>query len=179
MTHSHTCPHTHGHRFAGTHTGTGRCTHQMRPQHSQSKSAPTALPTLNVRAALSGSLCPSLSFHPVPLSLFTPSLPMCLPSAFDSHFCSLSVSLSLFSSLCLSFALTIFCGLSDFHSCSLSIFHFFPLSIFLLLSSTLSLTFSPPSPSLSFQQISALAPKRLTAHNLSHVTQKQSRAVAL
>lgn len=75
---------------------------------------------------------------------------MCLPSAFDSHFCSLSVSLSLFSSLCLSFALTIFCGLSDFHSCSLSISHFFPLSIFLLLSSTLSDFLTPlPLPLLS------------------------------
>lgn len=163
--------------------------HRDRPAHT-----PDASSTLTKQVSADGfahfkrQRCPlrfslSLSlFSPCPsLSLFTPSLPMCLPSAFDSHFCSLSVSLSLFPSLCLSFALTIFCGLSDFHSCSLSISHFFPLSIFLLLSSTLSLTFSPPSPSpsLSFQQISALAPKRLTAHNLSHVTQEQSRAVAL
>lgn len=138
MTHSHTCPHTHGHRFAGTHTGTGRRTHQMRPQHSQSKSAPTALPTLNVRAALSGSLCPSLSFHPVPLSRFSLPLFPCVCLLPLTLIFALSVSLSLFSSLCLSFALTVFCGLSDFHSCSLSISHFFPLSIFLLLSSTLS-----------------------------------------
>lgn len=77
---------------------------------------------------------------------------MCLPSAFDSHFCSLSVSLSLFSSLCLSFALTVFCGLSDFHSCSLSVSHFFLLSIFPLLSSTLSDFLTPlplPLPLLS------------------------------
>lgn len=181
MTHSHTCPHTHGHRFAGTHTGTGRCTHQMRPQHSQSKSAPTALPTLNVRAALSGSLCPSLSFHPVPLSRFSLPLFPCvclLPLTlifalflFLSHFFPLSVSH--LPSLSFAVSLTFILALFPFLTFSLSLSFFYSLA--------LSLTFSPhsPSPSLSFQQISALAPKRLTAHNLSHVTQEQSRAVAL
>lgn len=184
MTHSHTCPHTHGHRFAGTHTGTGRRTHQMRPQHSQSKSAPTALPTLNVSAALSGSLCPSLSFHPVPLSRFSLPLFPCvclLPLTlifalflFLSHFFPPSVSLLPSQSFAVS--LTFILALFPFLTFSLSPSFFYSLA--------LSLTFSPPpppspSPSLSFQQISALAPKRLTAHNLSHVTQKQSRAVAL
>lgn len=179
MTHSHTCPHTHGHRFAGTHTGTGRRTHQMRPQHSQSKSAPTALPTLNVRAALSGSLCPSLSFHPVPLSRFSLPLFPCvclLPLTLIfalflllSHFFPLSVSLLPSQSFAVS--LTFILALFPFLTFSLSPSFFYSLA--------LSLTFSPPSPSLSFQQISALAPKRLTAHNLSHVTQRQLRAVAL
>lgn len=154
--------------------------HRDRPAHT-----PDASSTLTKQVSADGfahfkrQSCPlrfslSLSLFSLPLFPCVCLLPLTLIFAlflFLSHFFPPSVSL--LPSLSFAVSLTFILALFPFLTFSLSPSFFYSLA--------LSLTFSPhsPSPSLSFQQISALAPKRLTAHNLSHVTQEQSRAVAL
>lgn len=154
--------------------------HRDRPAHT-----PDASSTLTKQVSADGfahfkrQSCPlrfslSLSLFSLPLFPCVCLLPLTLIFAlflFLSHFFPLSVSH--LPSLSFAVSLTFILALFPFLTFSLSPSFFYSLA--------LSLTFSPPSPSpsLSFQQISALAPKRLTAHNLSHVTQRQLRAVAL
>lgn len=166
------CRHPHRDRPAHTPDASSTLTKQVSADgfaHFKRQSCP-------LRFSLSLSLfspCPSLSFHSLSshVSAFCLCLSFLLSFCF-SHFFPLSVSHLPSQSFAVS--LTFILALFPFLTFSLSPSFFYSLA--------LSLTFSPPpppSPSLSFQQISALAPKRLTAHNLSHVTQKQLRAVAL